>query len=156
MIKYNIPGRTSLEIENIILDYNGTIAIDGILIDGVMDRLNILKDFFSIYIVTADTYGSVKKQCMNLPVEVLTFPKENAGLEKEIILEKLGPSKTISIGNGFNDIQMAKKSIISIALIQVEGCSSKLILNSDIICKNILDALDLLINKNRLIATLRN
>lgn len=156
MIKYNIPGKEEIEIENIILDYNGTIAVDGILIDGVRDKIDILKDFLNIYIVTADTYGSVKKQCSNLPVEILTFPKENAGLEKEKIIENLNPHKTIAVGNGFNDIKMFKKSILSIAIIEAEGCSSELILNSDIICKSIIDAFNIILDKNKVIANLRN
>ena len=35
MIHYKIPGRGELEIENIVLDYNGTIAVDGKIIEGV-------------------------------------------------------------------------------------------------------------------------
>ena len=29
MIKIEIPGRETIEIEHVVLDYNGTIALDG-------------------------------------------------------------------------------------------------------------------------------
>ena len=32
-MKIDIPGRDSFELKNIVFDYNGTIAIDGKLID---------------------------------------------------------------------------------------------------------------------------
>ena len=35
MMKVDIPGYKNIEIENVVFDYNGTIAEDGILIEGV-------------------------------------------------------------------------------------------------------------------------
>lgn len=35
LISYDIPGRDDIEIENIEFDYNGTIAVNGKLIEGV-------------------------------------------------------------------------------------------------------------------------
>ena len=47
MIHIDIPGRFTLEIENLVLDYNGTVAEDGKLINGVVERLMKLKDMVS-------------------------------------------------------------------------------------------------------------
>ena len=63
---------------------------------------------------------------------------------------------TAAFGNGFNDIQMFDKAVLSIATIEKEGMCSKLISHSDIVVYSILDAFDLLLNANRLKATLRN
>ena len=38
MIKIEIPGRETIEIEHVVLDYNGTIALDGRLIAGAAER----------------------------------------------------------------------------------------------------------------------
>jgi len=76
-------------------------------------------------------------------------------LEKAAYIKNLNEESCFSIRNGNNDALMLEKSTISIALIGDEECSTKALLNSTIVCKNIVDALDLLLNKNRLIATLR-
>lgn len=34
MIEINIPGFGSLELDHLVLDYNGTMALDGQLIEG--------------------------------------------------------------------------------------------------------------------------
>ena len=39
MIKTQIPGWGELAIENLILDFNGTIAKDGRVLDGVKELL---------------------------------------------------------------------------------------------------------------------
>ena len=156
MIVYDIPGRGKVEIENIILDYNGTIAVEGQLIEGVQEKLLDIKDKLKIHIVTADTYGTVEKQCEDIGINVITFPKENAGESKKLILENLGKEKTICVGNGFNDIEMFKNCKISIAIIEKEGCSGKLLLHADIVTKSIIDALNIILNENMMKATLRN
>jgi soluble P-type ATPase len=59
------------------------------------------------------------------------------------------------IGNGNNDSEMVKNAILGIAIIGDEGCATPTLLQSDISCTNIADALELLLNEKRLIATLR-
>lgn len=156
MLVYNIPGIGKIEIENVVFDYNGTIAVDGKLIDEAKELIIKLKEYANIYILTADTYGTVKKECMELGVEVLTFPKEMVCLSKKEIVEKLGAEKTICVGNGFNDIEMFKICKISIAVMENEGCSGKLLAYSDIVTKSIKDAINIVLSKNRMKATLRN
>ena len=50
MILYEIPGRENVEIENLVFDYNGTIAVDGKLIDGVFDLINKVAEYVNVYI----------------------------------------------------------------------------------------------------------
>ena len=52
MLEYNIPGREKLVIENLCLDYNGTIANNGELISGVKEKILELKDKINIYVLT--------------------------------------------------------------------------------------------------------
>ena len=130
MIIYKIPGRDDIEIENIVFDYNGTIAVDGKLLEGVRDLLLELGKHVNIYILTADTYGTVEKECRNIAGKVLNFPKENAGEFKE--------------------------AIISIAVIEGEGASTKLLLSADIVTRSIIEAIEIILNENKLKAILRN
>lgn len=156
MLIYKIPGREDIKIENIVLDYNGTIAVDGKILDGVKQLLSKLKNHANIYILTADTYGTVEEECSNIGGEVLTFPKENAGESKKDIVKKLGGEKTLCVGNGFNDIPMFKESILSIAVLEGEGACGKLLVHADIVTRSIIEALEIILNKNKMKATLRN
>ena len=156
MLLYEIPGRDNIKIENIVFDYNGTIAVNGKLVDGIPELLNIISDHVNIYIVTADTYGTVRKECENINADILTFPKENAGESKKEIVEKLGCKKTICVGNGFNDIPMFEICVLGIAIIEGEGASGKLLTKADIVSRNIIECLNIILNKDMIKATLRN
>lgn len=156
MIIYEIPGREDIEIKNVVLDYNGTIAVDGKLLKGVKELLSILKEHVNIYILTADTYGTVEEECKDIGAKVLSFPKGNAGKSKQDIVKELGGDRTITVGNGFNDIPMFQESALSIAVIEGEGTSGKLLLHADIVARNIIEALDIILSKNKVKATLRD
>lgn len=156
MIIYEIPGRGNIEIQNIIFDYNGTIAVDGQLIEGVKDLINQLSKSVNIYILTADTYGSVISECGDINGKVLTFPNENAGKSKREIVQNLGGDCTLCVGNGYNDIPMFNEAALSIAVIGGEGASGKLLVEADIVTRSILETLRILLNGNMIKATLRN
>lgn len=156
MIIYDVPGRDDIEIDNVVFDYNGTIAVDGRLIDGVADLINRLAEDVNIYILTADTYGTVERECAHINSKVLTFPKENAGQSKLDIVNKLGGDRTICVGNGFNDIPMFKEAALSIGIIEGEGASGKLLANADIVVRDIGDGLNIILNGNMVKATLRS
>lgn len=156
MLHYRIPGRGELKIENVVLDYNGTIAVDGKIIEGVKELISKLKEYVNVYILTADTYGTVKEECSSLGVEVIDFPRENAGTFKKEIVMKLNGHKTICVGNGYNDIPMFKESILYVAVIEAEGSCGKLLANADIVTRSILEALNIILDENKVKATLRN
>jgi soluble P-type ATPase len=42
MIRIEIPGIGLCQIEHLVLDYNGTLAIDGNILNGVQEKLNLL------------------------------------------------------------------------------------------------------------------
>ena len=53
MIRIEIPGRDVITVEHLVLDYNGTVAEDGRLIEGVEERMRALKDLVEIHVLTA-------------------------------------------------------------------------------------------------------
>ena len=59
MIVIEIPGRKPLRINHVVLDYNGTAAVDGMLLKGVKERIARLKELAHVYVLTADTYLSL-------------------------------------------------------------------------------------------------
>ncbi|NEZ76330.1 ATPase P [Clostridium botulinum] len=156
MIFVEIPGRDNLNIKNVVFDYNGTVAEDGIMSLDTKENLKKISEKLKVYIITADTYGNVKKQCEGLPVSIETFPKGNATFYKKSFVEKLGPGETMVIGNGMNDIEMFKVATFSIAVIGEEGCAGKLIVQSDIVVSSIEKVFSMIENTNRIVATLRD
>jgi len=155
-VKVNIPGREELEIQNIVFDYNGTIAIDGKLIEGIKKSINEFSNSFNFYVITADTYGSVEKELEDTKCEVIKISKSSQDISKLEFIKSLGSSRTLSVGNGRNDKLMLKESILGIAILQDEGLCTETLLNSDILVKSIFDVFSFLKDENRLIATLRN
>lgn len=154
MLKVKIPGREEMVLNHLILDYNGTIAEDGDVIEGIAERLEQLCAFLTICVITADTHGTAAQRCAQLPLEVKTFPTVEVGAIKAEEARKL-TGGVVCIGNGFNDIQMSDASDLSICVIGREGCCGALISHCDIVVTSIHDALDLLIKTDRLRATLR-
>ena len=147
MIRIDVPGREIIEIEHVVLDYNGTIALDGQLIEGAARRIRELCRSARVYVLTADTYGTVRAQCDGLGVEIKTFPRANASECKEEIVRALG-GKVACAGNGFNDIKM-------FAIMDGEGVCAGLIAHSDVLVRSAEEGLDLLLKTDRLRATLR-
>ena len=150
-----IPNYKTLTVTNIVLDYNGTIAKDGLLKEEVKSLLEKLTKEYKVYVITADTFGSVQAQLKEYDVSVKILNTDNHTLEKAEFVQSLNAANTVAIGNGNNDALMIQYATIGIAILGDEGCSSKTLLASDITCKSIKDALELFLNTKRLIATLR-
>lgn len=155
MLHIDIPGSKGLNIEYLVLDYNGTIAVNGDILPGVKERINLLSKNLTIYVLTADTFGTARKACEDLKVNFVTLKEILGTKEKEEFVTNLGYENVASIGNGMNDHLMLKKSALGIAIIQNEGAAIKTILSADIAINSITDALDLFVYPTRLKATLR-
>ncbi len=150
-----IPHYKTMKLNHLILDYNGTIATDGKLIPDIQPLLPQLAEYYQIHVITADTFGSVKAQLSEYPVTVKILGSNNHTEEKAAYIESLGKTQCIAIGNGNNDAKMLKHAALGIAIIGEEGCSTPTLMQSDLGCRHITDALSLLLHPKRLIATLR-
>ncbi|MBC3803183.1 ATPase P [Acetobacterium fimetarium] len=156
MISLDIPGYKTFEVKNVVFDFNGTLAVDGVLIDGAKEKLEALSARgLDLYVLTADTFGTAAEQCRDLPLEIQVFSKENIATSKKKFVEEIGVANTIAVGNGRNDLAMFEKSILSICIMGREGCCSKSMNAADIIVNNPLDALEMLLKNDRMVATLR-
>ena len=155
MFAQEIPGYGMLEIKNLVLDYNGTIAKDGKLLEGLQDVLVKLSEVVDIYILTADTYGSVEKEMAGLPVKVQVIKGENELVEKRDFAREIGANVTMAIGNGYNDQLLFREVKISIVVMGCEACATILFNIADLVASDIYDALGLLLNPTRLRSSLR-
>jgi P-type E1-E2 ATPase len=156
MIEIDIPGNKILQLEYLVLDYNGTIAFDGALIDGVKKCLTELSQMLTVHVITADTFGSVKKALEDIDCKLAVIPLDRQDVAKLEYVKNLGREQTVSMGNGKNDCLMLKTSALGVAVIQGEGAAFETIASADVVCTDILSALSLLTNPLRLTATLRS
>ncbi len=155
MIPLDIPGRGKLALKNIVLDFNGTIALDGVLIPGVQNKLNAISEILDVYIITADTFGTVTSSCSSINCKLAVLKEKIGSFEKLKFIESLGPQETAAIGNGNNDVLMLEKAILGIFVAGPEGSSAKALMAADVVVKDIITGLDLFLNPKRLVATLR-
>jgi soluble P-type ATPase len=155
MFTIDIPGWGNMDIENILLDLNGTLATDGKIPSEVKERINSLSHKAKIYIITADTQGTASEETSDMEVELLKVSEEDSTEVKFRVLEPLDPTRTVVIGNGNNDQRILKEAALGIAVLGDEGMSVSAMRNADLVVKNISDALDLFLKPKRLTATLR-
>ena len=155
MIEINIPGRGTLQLEHLVSDVNGTLAVDGVLMDGLANRIASVRDRITVHLLTADTHGkqAVIDQQLNLSAAQLTGGNEQE--QKRAYVEKLGSEKVIAIGQGANDAAMLKEAALGICVMSQEGAAVETLLSADIVVPSILAAFDLLDKPLRIVATLR-
>jgi len=157
MIHFSIPGfNENLDIGTLVLDFNGTLAVDGKLIPGVKERLIALSKSITVHVVTGNSFGTALDELKGIPCKTFLLSPRNQAKEKYDYLMTLNPDTVISIGNGRNDKRLLETSAIGIIVIQEEGASAETLASADVVCTSILNALDLLANPIRLTATLRN
>jgi P-type E1-E2 ATPase len=154
-MRASVPGRDDLVIENVLLDVNGTVALDGRLLEGVAARITRLREITRVVVLTADTHGGAVRLGEDLGLEALVLDPGDGASQKLQYLHRLGPDTTATIGNGSNDALMLERSALGICVIGREGASAEALLKADIIVTDICDALDLLLNPRRITATLR-
>ena len=155
MIIIDIPGASPLEIAHILLDFNGTIAVDGCLMKGVKEKINKLSNHVDFHVITADTFGSVKKELEGVTCSRVVIPEKDQARAKQDYLETLGVQHTIAAGNGVNDVSMLREAVLGIAVLGTEGLACQALGASDIVLSNILDLFGYLENPGRLTACLR-
>jgi P-type E1-E2 ATPase len=145
-------GQREVRLDHLLLDFNGTLALDGRVLPNVKERIQSLSSTLSIHVLTSDTFGTVEEALKGWPVLIR---KVKTGKEKRAILDKLGRENVVAIGNGRNDTLMFKAARLSIAIIGPEGAAKDSILSAQILTREITEALDLLLEPKRLEATLK-
>ena len=152
MIRIDIPRRGIIELQHAVFDVNGTLAVDGIPIPGVVDRLHMLAEQLSLYALTAGTHGNIAEleRSFGFSLQMIA-----TGEEKVRFVEQLGPAGVIAFGNGRNDVAMLHISAIGVAILAGEGVAIDALQAADVLALGPVDAIDLVLKPKRLIATLR-
>ncbi len=155
MIKFNIPGVGEYELEHLVMDVNGTLAVDGNLIPGVAEKITALRERLTIHLLTADTHGKQAAIDKQLNLTAVRIVPGGEAAQKAEYVRKLGSEKTAAIGQGANDAEMLSAAQVGICVLSVEGAAVKTLLAADLVAPDIRSALELLETPLRLVATLR-
>lgn len=156
MIELNIPNRGTIQLNHLVCDVNGTLAIDGRLVDGVSRKLTVLSDRLQVHLLTADTHGQQKIIDAQLGLTAVRIASGDESGAKADFVRELGSEQVVAIGQGANDAGMLTQASIGIAILSEEGLSSEALHAADVLVADIHNAFDLLEKPIRLVATLRS
>ena len=158
MREINIPNFGIILIKNIIFDINGTIQFQGKISPELILQFDELKNYYKIYLISADTRGNLKEIAKILDVEYIKIEPQGIteAEAKNNALMKLGKEYTVAIGNGNNDALMLKNAVIGIVIIGNEAASFNSIKNCDVAFPDPFSALNFLLDEKIMIATLRS
>jgi len=156
MLRVNIPAFGKYDLHHLVLDVNGTLAVDGELLAGVPERISALKKLLNINLITANTYNKQDEIDSILGVQSIRLSAGSEAAQKAEFVRRLGCLSVVAIGNGANDREMLKASALGIVVMEGEGSAVQAITSADIVCTSILTAFDLLLKPGRIKATLRH
>ena len=155
MIELNIPGGQVFQLNHLVLDVNGTLAVDGKLIDGVSKAISSLKDRLQIHLITADTHGRQYLIDEILNLQAVRLEPGNEPEQKAAYVRRLGSLEVAAIGQGANDALMLKEAALGISILSPEGLATSALQASDMLVPDILTAVQLFEKPLRIVAPLR-
>jgi soluble P-type ATPase len=148
------PGQPPLEIDFILINFDGTLAVDRRVHPKTKDKLNLLARQTKILVLTTQENGWCEEVLRKVKAEIIHLREGGSGQEKLTLLNRLGAPRTVAIGNGWHDIPMIEQAGLGICVIGREGTSGELIRKADLVFTSTLDALDFLLKPLRQKATL--
>jgi soluble P-type ATPase len=154
MISIERPGQGNLEIEFILIDFEGTLASDRRVHPKAKDKINLLSKRTKIYILAKGEKEGVEESLRRVKAEIFYLTEGDFSRRKLDLLRQLGPTRTVAIGNGVDDAPMIEEAGLGICIISKEGTSVEAMKRADVVVSNILDALDFLLKPLRQKATL--
>jgi P-type E1-E2 ATPase len=155
MFEIDIPGFGQVKLKHLASDFTGTLSMHGRLVPGVKELLNRVAAILEVHVLTADTFGTARSELAGVACRVHMLAGNNEDAQKEAYVQNLGAENVIALGNGNNDRKMLKAARIGIAVCLKEGCALEAALAANILMTSATDALELLLQDNRLKATLR-
>jgi soluble P-type ATPase len=148
----DIPGGRRLELDHLVLDVNGTLSDRGALLGGILERVDRLRDLLELHLVSGDTFGTLDELAVKLDIPA---SRVATGEDKLEVLERLGRERCAVVGNGTNDALVLEAAALGIAVVGPEGASGAAVRSAEVLCRSVLEALDLLLDPRALGATLR-
>lgn len=155
MIELNIPGRGILQLEHLVCDVNGTLAVDGQLLEGLPRLIRNLRDRLTIHLITADTHGRQFLIDQQLGLQAVRLQPGDEASQKAEYVRRLGAGSVVALGQGANDAAMLKEAGLGICVLSREAACVEALLAADLLAPDIFGALELLEKPLRIVASLR-
>jgi soluble P-type ATPase len=143
-----------LEIDFILIDFEGTLAADRRVHPKAKDKLNLLAKRAKIYILTQEKKERVAEALRKVNVEIIYLTEGDSSKKKLDLLRQLGATRTVAIGGGADDGTVLDEAVLGLCVIGKEGASSEAVKHADVVFTDILDTLDFLLRPLRQKATL--
>jgi soluble P-type ATPase len=143
------PGQSPLEIEFVLLNFEGTLATDRRVHPKAKDKLNLLSKRCKIYILAKGEQEAIRAILKKVKAEVIYLTEGEASQGKLDLLRQVGAARTVAIGNGVDDVAMIEEAGLSICIIGVQGTSAEAIKKADVVFTDILYAFDFLLKPMR-------
>ena len=121
MIEIQVPGVGVFEIEHLVCDVNGTLALDGQLQEGVAQKISTLRDRLTIHLLTADTHGRQEAIDRQLNMKAVRITPGGEDIQKAAYVRRLGSEHVAAIGQGANDSAMLKEAALGICMHSPKG-----------------------------------
>ncbi len=154
MIIIQRPGQEPLEIDFILIDFEGTLASDRRVHPKAKDKINLLSKRTKIYILTKGEKEVLEHPLKKIKAEIFYLTEGRSSRQKQDLLHQLGAARTVAIGNGVDDAPMIEEACLGICVMGKEGTSAETMKKAGVVALNILDALDFLLKPLRQKATL--
>jgi len=154
MIIIQRPGQDLLEMDFMLMDFEGTLAQDRRVDPKAKDKINLLSKRMKIYILAKGEKEVVEDVLKKVKAEVIYLRMREPAQGKLSLLRQLGARRTVAIGNGVDDALMLEEAGLGICILGREGASVKAMQKADVVVTNILDALDFILKPLRQEATL--
>lgn len=155
MIEINIPGRGTLQLEHLVCDVNGTLTLDGQLLEGLVRTITNLRTCLEVHLLTADTHGRQHIIDHQLNLQAKRIQPGNEAQQKAEYVRALGAEHVVAIGQGANDAAMLKEAALGICVLSREGAAVETLLAADLVVADIYIALELLEKPLRVVTSLR-
>lgn len=155
MISLNIPGKGTYQIEHVVFDVNGTLALDGQLLDGIPQKIHELQEQVKVHLITANTHGKQDTIDNVLGFRATLLSTGNEAKQKADFVKNLNADTVVAIGQGANDVDMLRVAALGIGILSNEGIARETLLAADLLVPHIDAAFDCLANPRRIVASLR-
>jgi P-type E1-E2 ATPase len=155
MIEINIPGRGTLQLEHLVCDVNGTLTLDGQLLEGLVRTITNLRTCLEVHLLTADTHGRQHIIDHQLNLQAKRIQPGDEAQQKADYVRALGAEHVVAIGQGANDAAMLKEAALGICILSREGTALETLLSADLVVADIYIAMELLEKPLRIVTSLR-
>ena len=154
MITIHRPGKEPLEIDSILIDFEGTLASDRRVHPKAKDKINLLSKRTSVFILTKGEREAVEEVLRKVKAEIIYLSEGESSARKLERLRQSGELRTVVMGNGADDASFLEKAGLAICVVGKEGAFGDALRNADLVFTSVLDALDFLLKPLRQKATL--